>query len=128
VSYWSLRRDVACSIDTLDDVEIMDDVESCVEGDVCTEDNLALVTDTMDVVDSPPEASETVCDTESLFSCTSDLFEGESCEGDLDSSSVSSVDDDDRSDDNLSQTLAEWVRQHNICSTAVNTLLHILHV
>lgn len=96
----------------------MDDV------DVCAEDNLVLVEGTMDV-DSPPETSETVCDTESLFT---DLFESESqsCEGDLDSSSVSSV-DDDISDDNLSQTLAAWVRQHNISSSAVNTLLHILH-
>jgi len=125
-SYWSLRRDVACSIDILDDVEIMDDVEGGLEGDVCTEDNLVVVVDDMDVVDSHPEASETVCDTESLFSCTSDLFESESCEGDLDSSSVSSV-DDDISDDNLSQALAEWVRQHNISSSAVNSLLHILH-
>ena len=104
----------------------MDDVKSCVKGDVRTEDNLVLVMDTMDVVDSPPEASETVCDTESLFSCTSDLFEGESCEGDLDSSSVSLL----MMIYLMIICLRRWkklVRQHNISSSAVNTLLHILH-
>ena len=108
------------------DAEIMDDVESGIKGDVCTEDNLVLVADTMDVVDSPPEVLKPYV-IQNHFSHVLQICLRVSLVRVILIRVLSSAHDDDLSGDNMSQTLAEWVRQHNISSSAVNTLLHILH-
>ena len=125
-SYWRSRRDVQCSVAyaSCEGHDSPASAHSAAQGAVFVEAN-SDTNETMEVPDvenrdvDMPEGPEN-----ELMSWENDpdFFSGSY---DSDCTSVSSQ--DDLSDSDLGEVLADWVKQYNIPSTAVNGLLSILH-
>lgn len=125
-SYWRSRRDVECSVDAYAYTSTLESTHGGAYSVPETAEAISEIDDVPIEENTFPDDLDRVEESEGEVTCEDDFDIFFSGVHDCDSASSSS-DDDLFSDTNLGEMLAGWIRDHNIPSTAVNSLLHILH-